>query len=242
MPRFFVETTLSPGTEVDLPKAVAHHATRVLRLRDGAEVALFNGYGGEYHGRLSARGSKVVVSLEQHFAVERESPLPITLVQAWVAADKLDWVVEKAVELGVARLVIVPAARSVVRPDQARSARRAQRLHDILIAACCQSGRNTVPGVEVAPTLQNGLRSALSSGSIGLLLDPQAPTTLIDAARGAIALALVVGPEGGLDDAERGLAASLGYRAVTLGPRILRTETAGLAALAALQAAAGDLG
>ena len=163
MSRFYVDDILAPGTEVELPDAVAHHAVRVLRLRDGATVTLFNGRGGEYDGRLHIAGRRTWVDVERHIAIERESPLAITLVQAWVAADKLDWLVEKAVELGVAGLILVPTTRSVVQLDDARRERRVRRLREIAISACCQCGRNIVPQVAAANTLREGLEAAADS-------------------------------------------------------------------------------
>ena len=110
-PRFFLDAELAAGATIGLPTGVAHHATHVLRLRDNDPIVLFNGRGGEYHGRLLARGSRAEV--KAHIAIERESALAVTLLQAWIATDKMEWVVEKAVELGVASIVLVPAARSV---------------------------------------------------------------------------------------------------------------------------------
>ena len=241
MSRFYVDDILAPGTEVELPDAVAHHAVRVLRLRDGAAVTLFNGRGGEYDGRLHIVGARTSVVLGRHIAIERESPLAITLVQAWVAADKLDWLVEKAVELGVAGLILVPTTRSVVQLDDARRERRVRRLREIAISACCQCGRNIVPQVAAANTLREGLEAAADSDRIGLLLAPDATESVVTAVGAAASISLVVGPEGGLESAEHSLATHLGYRPVSLGPRILRTETAGLAAIAALQATSGDM-
>lgn len=240
-PRFFVETALAVGDIVDLPTAAAHHAVRVLRLRSGDEITVFNGRGGEYPGLLQVSGVQAQARIQRHLATERESPLRTTLIQAWIAADKLDWVIEKAVELGVAGVVITPSARSVVRLDAERHERRLRRLNEIAIAACCQSGRNVVPRIDSTPTLRDALQSGQSGGGIGLLLDPEAPVSIVEGTDAAPAIALAVGPEGGFDDTERTLATSLGYRAVAIGPRILRTETAGLAALAALQSVAGDL-
>ena len=241
MSRFYVDGVLAPESEAELPDAVAHHAVRVLRLRDGAAVTLFNGRGGEYGGHLRIAGARTWVVLGRHLAIERESPLAITLVQAWVAGDKLDWLVEKAVELGVAGIILVPTARSVVQLDDARRARRVRRLHEIAISACCQCGRNIVPRVAAANTLREGLGAAADSDRIGLLLALDATESAVTAVGAAASVSLVVGPEGGLESAEHRLAIDLGYRPVSLGPRILRTETAGLAAIAALQATSGDM-
>ena len=236
--RFFLDTELAAGATVDLPDRVAHHAARVLRLRDADPIVLFNGRGGEYHGRLAAGGSRA--ELLAHHAVERESVLAVTLLQAWIATDKLEMVVEKSVELGVTRIVLAPARRSVVQLDGARLARRMERLRDIVEAACCQCGRNRVPAIEAADDLRAGLDRA-AAGATAIVLQPDGAASLADLARSAPAsFAIAVGPEGGFESTELALAARAGYRAVRLGPRVLRTETAGLAALSTLQATVGD--
>lgn len=238
--RFFIDAPLALGTPVELPSRIAHHALRVLRLRDGDPIVLFNGQGGEFAARLAIDGSRVVAEVQASDAVERESPLSVTLVQAWIATDKLDWVIEKSVELGVHSIVLTPAQRSVVRVTDDRLAKRLARLRELIVGACAQCGRNRVPRIEAALTLADALRAGLSEGAIGLLLEPNAALRLPEAERGNRQIALAVGPEGGFDDAELALARQLGYRTHRLGPRILRTETAGLAALAALQATIGD--
>jgi 16S rRNA (uracil1498-N3)-methyltransferase len=239
--RFFVDAALAEGDETPLPPEVAHHAVRVLRLREGDPVTVFNGRGGEFSAHLSVQGARAWAHLERFDPVERESPLAVTLVQAWVATDKLEWIAEKAVELGVTDITLVPAARSVVHLDGPRMERRLARLREIVIAACCQSGRNRTPAVTAATSLERGLRDAVAQGARGIVLDPRAPEPLLAAANAVAAVALAIGPEGGFDDNEQALAARVGYRPARLGPRILRTETAGLAALVVLQAMAGDL-
>jgi 16S rRNA (uracil1498-N3)-methyltransferase len=237
-PRFFIETALAAGSVVELPAKVAHHAAHVLRLREGDAVVLFNGLGGEFPGRLATRGQRV--ELTRHDPVERESPVAVTLVQAWIAVDKLEWVVEKAVELGIARIVLAATRRSVVRLDAARLARRLDRLRDIAIAACCQCGRNRVPAIAAIGDLGSALAES-GAGATVLVLQPDAPRSLVEIAaaiRGPVAIA--VGPEGGFDEDEFALARRAGYQLARLGPRVLRTETAGLAALAALQGTVGD--
>jgi len=240
-PRFFVDTALAAGATIALPAAVAHHAIRVLRLRDGAAITLFNGHGGEYAATLQPAGDRAAALVHRFDGVERESPLAVTLVQAWTAGDKPDWTVEKAVELGVAAIVLVPAQRSVVVLDEARRAKREQRLRDIVIAACCQCGRNRVPPLHAAATLEAGLQHALQVAGRGVMLAPAGDTSLAHAAGDAPALALAIGPEGGFDADEQALARRLGFATASFGRRILRTETAGIAALAALQALYGDL-
>jgi 16S rRNA (uracil1498-N3)-methyltransferase len=237
--RFFVDEPLAINTRFVLPERVAHHASRVLRLRDGDPIVLFNGTGGEFAARLSVNGSHAYASIETFAAVEREAPLRVTLVQAWIAADKLEWMIEKAVELGVHSILLTPAQRSVVRITGDRLTKRIERLRELIIAACAQCGRNRVPRIEASPTLAGSLRTGLSADMRGVLLHPNAESSLVKApVAGGVAIA--VGPEGGFDDAELALAHQLGYAAYRLGPRVLRTETAGLAALAALQTVAGD--
>jgi 16S rRNA (uracil1498-N3)-methyltransferase len=240
IPRFHVSAELVAGAVIDLPAAIAHHALRVLRLRDSAAVVLFNGRGGECSGVLQIAGRGARVVLERCSAIERESPLAVTLLQAWIAGDKLDWVIEKGTELGAVRFVLAPAERSVVRLAGTRRTQRVERLRQIAIAACCQCGRNRVPTILAAESLEAALAAAREGAAAAWLLDPAAP----QAARPplhAASLALAIGPEGGWSDAERALASGAGWATFALGPRILRTESAGPAALAAVQALAGDL-
>ena len=239
--RFFIDAPLSSGAEIELPAHVAHHATRVLRLRDGAPIVVFNGGGGEFAAKLSLHGTRIHARVGKHDPIERESPLAVTLIQSWIASDKLDWTTEKAVELGVHAIVLAPALRSVIRLTRDRSARRIKKLHDVAIAACSQCGRNRIPPIEAFSTFTDALQAGLRDGAVGLLLSPQAEPPLLQVSSGNRRIALAVGPEGGFDDSEIALATQLGYRACGLGPRILRTETAGLAAVVALQSAYGDL-
>jgi 16S rRNA (uracil1498-N3)-methyltransferase len=237
-PRFFIETDLAAGTSVDLPASVAHHAAQVLRMRDGNAVVLFNGRGGEFHGQLAARGQQV--ELIRHDPVEREPSVAVTLVQSWIATDKLEWVVEKAVELGVGRIALAATRRSVVRLDAARLAKRVDRLRDIAIAACCQCGRNRVPPITAFGDLGSALAEA-GARATGLVLLPDAPRSLVEIAAATPGpIAIAVGPEGGFTPDEFALMQRAGFQAARLGPRVLRTETAGLAALAALQGTVGD--
>lgn len=240
--RFFIDAPLAPHTQIELPSRVAHHALRVLRLRDGDAIALFNGQGGEFAAHLAIDGTRVFADVQASDAVERESPLSVTLVQAWIAADKLDWVIEKSVELGVHSIVLAPARRSVVRVADDRLAKRLERLRELIVAACAQCGRNRIPRIEATSTLAEALQAGLHEGAAGLLLEPNADAQLSDARLSDRRGTLAVGPEGGLDEDELALARQHGYRAYRLGPRVLRTETAGLAALAALQTIAGDFG
>ena len=191
--RFFVDGPLAVDTTIALPERVAHHALRVLRLRDADPVVLFNGTGGEFGARLSVRGSHAHAVVDTFSAVERETPLRITLLQSWVAADKLEWVIEKAVELGVHSIWLAPAQRSVVRITDARLEKRMDRLRDMIVAACAQCGRNRIPRIEASPTLATALQAALGGDMRGVLLDPggELPLSKVPV-RGGIAIA--VGP------------------------------------------------
>ncbi len=237
--RFFIDAPLASGSQIELPPRVAHHATRVVRLRDGDPVVLFNGTGGEFAATLALDGRRAFAALTAFDSVERESPWSITLVQAWIANDKLDWVIEKSVELGVYSIVLAPAQRSVVRLAGDRLAKRIERLREVIISACTQCGRNRIPAIEASPNLAAALQAGLSNGATGILLHPNAELPLTNAHPAHHRAALAIGPEGGFDDNELALALQLGYHAFSLGPRILRTETAGLAALATLQAVGG---
>ncbi len=238
--RFFIDAPLLPSTEVELPPRIAHHALRVLRLSNGEPVVVFNGTGGEFKARLAIDGSRTIAAIEAFDAVERETSLAITLVQAWIAADKLDWVVEKSVELGVHAIVLAPAQRSLIRLAGDRLAKRIERLRELIAGACAQCGRNRVPRIEASLTLAAALQTGRDNEARGILLQPNAALPLVKASTDRRRMALAVGPEGGFDDSEVALATRSGYQAHRLGPRVLRTETAGLAALAALQAVAGD--
>ncbi len=237
-PRFFIATPLATGATLDLPSPVANHALRVLRLAEDATLTLFNGSGGEYSARLrvGSRGRATAI-IERHDTVERETRIEATLLQALVAAEKLDWIVEKATELGAARVLLFPAARSVVRLDGERLARRVAHLRDVAVAACCQCGRNRVPLIKFASTLDAALGETRGA-SIRLLLAPDSASGL-PATEGR-SVAIAVGPEGGFTPAEVQAAEGSGFALARLGSRVLRTETAGPAALAALLALAGE--
>ncbi|MGH6624758.1 MAG: 16S rRNA (uracil(1498)-N(3))-methyltransferase [Burkholderiaceae bacterium] len=241
--RFYVDLPLAPGQLVELPAAVAHHAVRVLRLRDRATLVLFNNRGSEFSATLSLAADLARAEIKDESVVASDSKLALTLVQSWTASDKLDWIVEKAVELGVHRIVLAPTQRALVQLSGDRLQRRVERLRDIAIAAACQSGRTRLAEITAGSDIESALRFGLEDGGRGILLDPGAAESLVDAALEAgSACAIAIGPEGGFDDQEMALARRLGYGARRLGPRILRTETAGLAALTVIQSIAGDLG
>jgi 16S rRNA (uracil1498-N3)-methyltransferase len=237
-PRFYCDAPLPPGAAVELPERAARHAA-ALRLRKGDAVVLFNGDGHESAATLTGLGKRGAACLVRNrAAVDRESPLEVHLAQGVCAGDRMDLVLQKATELGVASIQPVVTARSIVRLSSERQGRRGTHWQNIVIAACEQCGRNRVP--EVAPSVAFGafLARPARDGTRVLLL-PEGETT-IRALGPRAPVTVLIGPEGGLAPEERTLALAAGFRAVRFGPRILRTETAPLAALAALQALYGD--
>jgi len=240
-PRFLVREALRPGLSVLLPEAASHHARRVLRLRAADAVVLFDGEGNEFQALLDAGAADaplVRATISGGGPVDREARVPITLVQALSAQDKLDWLVEKCVELGASRVFLAPSARSVVRLEPARRQKRAERLREIAIAACCQSGRNRIPVITLFDDLPAALGAARDTATARWILDPGAASGLRAGAGAPVCCA--VGPEGGFTDAELALARALGYTPARLGARVLRTETAGLAAITTLLALEGE--
>ena len=239
--RLYTEDALRAGGASLLPEDAAHHAVHVLRLRAGDEVTLFNGRGGEYAGRIAAMERlRVSVDVLAHRPVERESPLTVTLVQGISSSEKMDFTVQKATELGVAVVQPVLAARSVGRLAGERASAKRAHWQRVAIAACEQCGRNRVPEVRPVATLAGYCAVAGAAGT-RLLLSPQGRLGLRDAtARLDCGVALAAGPEAGFDAQEEAMLVEAGFVPVRLGPRVLRTETAALAALAALNALAGD--
>ena len=237
-PRFFCPDGLLPDTDMPLPGPVAHHAERVLRLAVGDVVTLFDGRGGECAATLLALGKQPVARLGPRLEADCESPLQITLVQALASGDKMDWVVQKAVELGAVAIQPVAAERSVLKLAGDRADKRVAHWQQIAVAACEQSGRNRVP--QVAPILPLAKYLAQAFDGTRLVLAPGAAGALAGKARPSGPLAVLIGPEGGWSPAELALAEHAGCAPLALGPRVLRTETAGLAALAALQTLWGD--
>jgi 16S rRNA (uracil1498-N3)-methyltransferase len=240
LPRFHITADLNEGISLVLPEAAAHHAARVLRLRAGDELTLFNGQGGEYAAVIAAiTRSEVRVDVCQHDPVERESPLAVTLVQAISSGERMDLTIQKAVELGVQRIVPVESERCVVRLKGERAEKRVAHWQQVAIAACEQCGRNRIPEVGMIVPLAVWI-VAERNVALRWALMPGAPTALRDVSRPGKAIELLVGPEGGLTGAEAEQAQRAGYVPVRLGPRVLRTETAAPALLAALQALWGD--
>ena len=238
--RVFVAEKLVSGKGIGLPEQAGLHLTRVLRLEVGTPVTLFDGTGGEYEATLERDGKNWWARVGAHAPVERESPLAITLLQGVARGERMDLIIQKATELGVVRIIPVLAERSVVKIDAKQRARKLEHWQAVAVSACEQCGRNRVPEVADALSLGDAIAALAAQGARCMLAaDGTAP--LSEAARtGTATLALLIGPEGGLADNEQRFAAANGFKTYRMGPRILRTETAGLAALAALQALAGD--
>jgi 16S rRNA (uracil1498-N3)-methyltransferase len=241
--RLFVEDTLSSGMQLTLSDERTHYVGRVLRLKTGDALTLFDGCGGEFAATVSeVSRNRVVVTAGEKSSGERESPLPIHLVQAISRGERMDFVVQKATELGVVRVTPVMSEFSVVKLDGSKRDKRARHWRRIAQGACEQSGRNRVPDIGEPRTFDEWLQSlAADKTRLKLLLEPTASATLAAIGVTPAAVDLLVGPEGGLSAGEVERALAGGFIAVGFGPRILRTETAAIAAIAVLQARWGDL-
>lgn len=238
-PRIFCDVRLGPGAQFPLPQDASNHVGRALRLRAGDALVVFDGSGGEYEAVIQRidRG-RVEVKTGAFKDAGPESPLDVGLVQGLPEADKMDWILQKSVELGVAWIQPVVCERSVVRLSGERAARRESHWQRVVIAACEQCGRNRVP--ELRPTLAFRDWAARQTQAARWVLAPGAgePLALREAPAGPVEL--LAGPEGGLSERELDITATLGFETLSLGPRVLRSETAPLAALAAMQALWGD--
>jgi 16S rRNA (uracil1498-N3)-methyltransferase len=242
--RFHIPDTLGPGAELDLPDTAGHHATRVLRLGVGDPVVLFDGRGGEHDAAITrVHRNEVAVRVTAFRDVDRESTLSVTLVQGISSGDRMDITLRKAVELGVAAIVPVATERSVVKLRDERADRRRQHWQALAIAACEQCGRNTVPAVAEPVDFRAWLaelpKAPGTQSRIALAVGGE--TRLAELPKPAGDILLLVGPEGGLSPEEAALAGTRGFTPVRMGPRILRTETAAVVALAAMQTLWGDL-
>ena len=239
-PRFYHPDTLLPGQFATLTNNAATHASRALRMQVGDEVVLFNGDGNNYHGTLSTINKQAVTAnILQAVACDTESPLHITLVQAISSGDRMDFTIQKDVEMGVATIQPVASQRSIVKLAGDRAEKRREHWQNVVISACEQSGRATIPTVAMPLDLQDWLAQKPDADSL-ITLAPDASVTLPQMTAPGHHIHLLIGPEGGLTDDEIRLAAQHGYTTVRMGPRILRTETAALAAIASMQSLWGD--
>jgi 16S rRNA (uracil1498-N3)-methyltransferase len=240
--RVHVDAPLAVGARVTLPESPANHLVRVLRLDAGAECVLFNGDGHDYGARLasaSRRGVEAdVVSVQ---AVDNESPLHIVLLQGIARGEKMDLILQKATELGVAAIMPVQAERSEVKLDAARLAKRIAHWDSVIVSACEQSGRARIPALSPPASLADAA-AAVPEDAVRLTLDPDGERSLATlAAPPGLRVVIAIGPEGGWSPRDRAILQGAGFEGLRLGPRVLRTETAGLAAIAALQSRFGDL-
>ena len=234
--RFYVPASYAIGETVVLPDKPAHHASRVLRMREGDEAVLFDGHGNEAQVRLHFYADRTEAEVLSVGQSQTESPRHITLIQALVSQEKLDWILEKATELGVSKLVIVPAERSVTKLDAKRLEKRLSQWKNTVQSACEQCARSLIPNVQYCDQLQIALIENKSERN--LVLAPAAQKSFY--LGNSLSVTFAVGPEGGFSAQEIELANTLGYESALLGPRVLRTETAGLAALAVAQSQCGD--
>ena len=226
-----------------LPPPQSHHAVRVLRLKAGDAVVLFNGDGAEYAAVISEAGrDRLVLEITGRAAVDRESPLAVTLAQAVSGGERMDYTVQKAVELGAAVIQPLTAERSVVRLQGERAAKRAEHWQAVVVASCEQCGRNRLPRVQPLLKFDDYLaaESVRRDGALRLMLSPRSARGLRELDRPAGAIVLLAGPEGGFSPQEERAAQQAGFLPARVGPRVLRTETAAVAALAAMQALWGD--
>ncbi len=246
-PRFFIDlpdemldAAQAKGTPVALPPKAAHHAGRTLRLASGEPVALFNGRGRLWTGEIVFPEGAASVLVRASERPATESPVAMTLLQSWVSPEKMDWIVEKATEAGVSRIVLSPAERSVTKLSGERLEKRVAKLFETARAAAEQCGRNVIPTLESHPSLEAAL--SRTEADLRLMLapgvSPDQPRPGV--APGLASCAFAVGPEGGFSPSEIALAESLGWHPTLLGPRVLRTETAGLACAVWMQTLAGD--
>jgi 16S rRNA (uracil1498-N3)-methyltransferase len=239
--RVYIPAPLVAGTQATLPDAAATHIARVLRLRIGAPLIAFDGGGSDFRCEITAiEGDSVRVTVGQKIAGLPESALRITLVQGVSRGERMDWTIQKAVELGVTAIAPVIMARSVVRLDAEQAQKKLRHWQGIAANACEQCGRSVVPEVRPPQDFAQFLATAPRDGQ-RFVLSPSGQTSLAGFASVSTRVKLLIGPEGGLDDSELERAQQAGFTPVHLGPRVLRTETAGVVALTMLQTLWGDL-
>jgi len=243
-PRLYVNARLQSGRTIDLPDSAARHVVQVLRLKVGAPVTLFDGNGGEFDGCIeSTQRRRVCVQVNGFHQVERESPLDLRLALGVSRGSRMDFAVQKAVEIGASNIQPLLTERTVVQLDQERSGRRLDHWRGIVMSACEQCGRNRLPQMESVLSFDDWLAGEEMANETErrLVLNPRANQSLSDMETPPGPVTLLVGPEGGLSDDEMAAAIEAGYVSIRMGPRTLRTETAVLTGLAAIQLQWGDL-
>ena len=240
-PRIYLPQRLSAGESYTLTGDQHRHLSSVLRLKAGAELTLFDGRGGEYAATIEeVQRATSIVRTGDYRDVNNDSPLHVRLAQGVGRGERTDYAIQKAVELGVTTIVPLLTRRGVVRLDAQRTQRRLAHWRGIIVHACQQCGRNSVPELCTIVALEEWLRE-YECGGLNLVLDPNSSISIGDLEYGGGLVTILVGPEGGLDADERNAAHAAGFRGISLGPRVLRTETAAVAGLTAVQLRWGDL-
>jgi len=240
--RLYTDAPLTAGNSVELHEDRARYVSRVLRLRPDDRVTLFDGSGAEYPATItSLRKDVVTLAVDDRREIDRESRLKIRLLQGVSRGERMDFAVQKATELGVARITPLFTEFSVVKLDEKRAARKTAHWRGVAASACEQCGRNVLPGIDPPVGLRHWLGDNPQDDSRRIILQPGADATLGDIGDAADSVTVLIGPEGGFSEAEYEVAAACGFRSIGFGPRILRTETAAAAILAALQTLYGDL-
>ncbi|MGI9264619.1 MAG: 16S rRNA (uracil(1498)-N(3))-methyltransferase [Gammaproteobacteria bacterium] len=239
--RIFQSEFPRQGESFRLDTRAVRHLVRVLRLAAGDGIRVFDGRGREHSAMLtSVTQREVVARIDDEVDADSESPLDITLLQGISRGERMDFVMQKSTELGVSRIVPVMTARSVVRLDESRAAKKRSHWQSIAVSACEQSGRSVVPEICCPLPLPEAL-NACGPGELRLFMDPAGGHSLKAIDPVARPIVVLIGPEGGFDAGELAIARAADFESVYLGPRILRTETAALAVLAAIQSLWGDL-
>ena len=238
--RVYVEEALAVGQSFNIEGPAVNHIMRVLRLRDGEALTLFDGRGGEFGARITGfTKNSVKVDVKEHRDVECESALDLTLAQGISRGERMDWVMQKATELGVTRIIPVVTERTMVKLDERQAERKLEHWRGIVVSACEQCGRNRVPEVTLPVSFYDAI-TKIDRSVTRVLLSPEGTIRARDLQQ-PTHVAMLIGPEGGLSEKEQDAALSIGFQPLRMGPRILRTETAAIAALAALQHDFGDL-
>jgi 16S rRNA (uracil1498-N3)-methyltransferase len=240
-PRFYCPPPLPLSTNFELPAAAAHHASRVLRLRVGDAVQIFDGIGNALDATINEiKGKRVILGNLQTCMMQAKADLRIILAQAMCSSDKMDWIVQKATELGISEIMPVQAQRSVAKLTGARADKRTEHWRSVAISACEQCGRNDLPQIHAPQELNAWLLSMRNVPGTKFILLPGGATQLQTQPKPQDSVTLVIGPEGGFSTDEANVAQQMGFAPVLLGPRVLRTETAAIAGISALQTLWGD--
>jgi len=241
MPRFYCSPPLPTSSSFQLPQDAAHHASRVLRLKKNSKVAIFDGLGNERHGVISEiNGKRVIISDIIEIDVNRESPLHIVLAQSLSSSEKMDWVIQKTTELGVTEIQPLSTERSIAKLTLERTAKRIEHWQQVAISACEQCGRNVLPQIHAPLDIMQWMQQMRESPITKLILLPEGTASLPSQIRPQNKVALLIGAEGGFSQAESIASLKCGFTAIRMGARVLRTETAAVAGLAALQTLWGD--